>query len=106
MRNMHYELMHYEIINCTFTKSLFLPSPCSGNITDFSARDYTRTSLPPDARKMGIHDEGYVSRVWLYFFFGALGAMWQATAYWIMGAMSNDPAKLAYFSGLCTHIYI
>jgi len=66
----------------------------------FYQKDYTRASLPPDARKMGVHDEGYVARIWLYFFFGVLDAMWQTTAYWIMGAMSNDPAKLAYFSGL------
>ena len=25
--------------------------------------------------------------------------MWQTTVYWMMGAMSNDPAKLAYFTG-------
>ena len=50
---------------------------------------------------MGIHDPGYIARVWLYFFFSLLDAMWQITAYWIMGAMSNDPAKLAYFTGLC-----
>lgn len=25
--------------------------------------------------------------------------MWQTTAYWIIGAMSNDPAKLAHFAG-------
>lgn len=51
---------------------------------------------------MGVHDKGYVPRLWLYFFLGNLGAMWQTTAFWIMGAMSNDPGKLAYFSGLCT----
>lgn len=66
-----------------------------------SIRNYTRASVPPDAHKMGIHDHGYVARIWLYFFFGVLDAMWQTTAYWIIGAMSNDPAKLAYFSGLC-----
>lgn len=31
--------------------------------------------------------------------------MWQTTAYWIMGAMSNDPAKLAHFTGFCTPYY-
>jgi hypothetical protein len=25
--------------------------------------------------------------------------MWQTAAYWMMGAMSNDPAKLAHFTG-------
>ena len=30
--------------------------------------------------------------------------MWQTTAYWFMGAMSNDPAKLANFSGFCAFL--
>jgi hypothetical protein len=50
---------------------------------------------------MGVHDSGYVAKIWLYFFFGILDAMWQIIAYWIMGAMSNDPAKLAHFTALC-----
>lgn len=29
--------------------------------------------------------------------------MWQTTAYWIMGAMSNDPAKLANLTGFCEY---
>ncbi|KAJ3501926.1 hypothetical protein NLJ89_g9121 [Agrocybe chaxingu] len=62
--------------------------------------DYTRESIPPEATKMGIYDDGYVPRIWLYFFCGVLDAMWQVTSYWIMGAMSNDPAKLAHFTGL------
>jgi hypothetical protein len=27
--------------------------------------------------------------------------MWQTTVYWLMGAMSNDPGKLAHFTGFC-----
>ncbi|PPQ89938.1 hypothetical protein CVT25_009993 [Psilocybe cyanescens] len=66
----------------------------------FYQRQYTRESLPPDSNnKMDIFDHGYVGRIWLYIFCGLLDAMWQTTAYWIMGAMSNDPAKLAYFAG-------
>ncbi|PBK60054.1 hypothetical protein ARMSODRAFT_966448 [Armillaria solidipes] len=30
---------------------------------------------------------------------GFLGAMRQTVAYWLMGAMSNDPSKLVFFSG-------
>ena len=41
--------------------------------------------------------------MWLYIFCGLLDAMWQTTAYWFMGAMSNDPAKLAHFTGFCKH---
>ena len=39
--------------------------------------------------------------MWLYIFCGLLDSMWQTTAYWLMGAMSNDPAKLAHFTGFC-----
>ena len=35
----------------------------------------------------------------LYLFYGFLDAMWQTYAYWLMGALSNDPRKLAYFAG-------
>ena len=67
----------------------------------FFLRDYTRASLPADSPKLNIHSHGYVAKIWLYIFCSLLGAMWQITAYWIMGAMSNDPAKLAHFTGLC-----
>jgi hypothetical protein len=65
-------------------------------------RQYTRASLPPDSdKKLDIFDHGYTPRIWLYIFCGLLDAMWQTTAYWLMGAMSNDPAKLAYLTGFC-----
>jgi len=32
-------------------------------------------------------------------FYGFLDACWQTYAYWLMGALSNDPRKLAYFAG-------
>lgn len=67
----------------------------------FSHRDYTRESIPPDADKIDIYDSGYVAKMWLYIFCGILDSMWQTTAYWMMGAMSNDPSKLAYFAGFC-----
>jgi len=52
---------------------------------------------------MDIYDKGYTGHLFLYIFCGLLDAMWQTTAYWMMGAMSNDPAKLAYFTGVCEH---
>ncbi|KAI0027264.1 MFS general substrate transporter [Vararia minispora EC-137] len=67
--------------------------------TYFYQRHYTRESIPPDAQKLDIYDYGYIPRVWLYILCGILDSMWQTTAYWMMGAMSNDPAKLAYFTG-------
>jgi len=69
-------------------------------------RQYTRESLPSDSNnKYDIFSRGYAGRVMLYIFCGLLDAMWQTTAYWLMGAMSNDPAKLAHFTGFCTYIY-
>jgi hypothetical protein len=50
---------------------------------------------------MDIFDSGYAGRIMLYIFCGLLDAMWQTAVYWLMGAMSNDPAKLAYFTGFC-----
>ena len=56
--------------------------------------------MPPgDSDKIDISSNGYAGHVWLYIFCGLLDSMWQTTAYWLMGAMSNDPAKLAHFAG-------
>jgi hypothetical protein len=65
-------------------------------------RTYTRKSLPPSAKRIDIYDSDYSDKIILYIFFGILDAMWQTAAYWLMGAMSNDPAKLAHFAGFCT----
>lgn len=50
---------------------------------------------------MDIYDSEFYEKILLYIFFGILDAMWQTAAYWLMGAMSNDPAKLAHFAGFC-----
>ncbi|CAE6483245.1 unnamed protein product [Rhizoctonia solani] len=63
----------------------------------FYQKDYTRP-VPEDTR-MDFNDHGYAGKVWLYIFCGLLDAMWQTYSYWMMGAMSNDPAKLAIFTG-------
>ncbi|KAB5592997.1 hypothetical protein CTheo_3551 [Ceratobasidium theobromae] len=63
----------------------------------FYQRNYTRPV--PETHRMDFKDHGYAGRVWLYIFCGLLDAMWQTYAYWMMGAMSNDPAKLAIFTG-------
>ncbi|KAF8168401.1 major facilitator superfamily domain-containing protein [Crassisporium funariophilum] len=65
----------------------------------FYQKDYTRASVLTDP-KITIESSGYAAYIWLYFLCGILDSMWQITAYWIMGAMSNDPAKLAHFAGL------
>jgi hypothetical protein len=46
-------------------------------------------------------DKRYSAYVWIMIFYGFLSSMWQTYAYWLMGAMSNDPAKLAVFTGFC-----
>lgn len=60
-------------------------------------RTYTRVNPP----KMDIYDSAYPAHVWLMIFYGFLDSMWQTYAYWLMGAMSNDMAKLAVFTGFC-----
>ncbi|EGN98006.1 hypothetical protein SERLA73DRAFT_182836 [Serpula lacrymans var. lacrymans S7.3] len=66
----------------------------------FYQKTYTRQSEPPGGGyKMDIYDSQYPAHVWLMIFYGLLDAMWQTTAYWLMGAMSNDPGKLAVFAG-------
>ncbi|KAG5651846.1 hypothetical protein H0H81_007222 [Sphagnurus paluster] len=66
----------------------------------FYQRQYTRPAVPlADAKRLDIFDKGYTGKIFLYIFCGLLDAMWQTTAYWLMGAMSNDPAKLAHFAG-------
>lgn len=63
-------------------------------------------SRPPDQaqaaswfRGMDIYDTDFTWYCLLYAFYGVLDAAWQTYAYWIMGALSNDPRKLAYFAG-------
>ncbi|KAK7468387.1 hypothetical protein VKT23_002903 [Stygiomarasmius scandens] len=62
----------------------------------FYQKDYTRETA---TKTIDINDAEYVGKVWLFIFFGLLDAMWQSTAYWYMGAMSNDAGKLAHFVG-------
>ena len=52
---------------------------------------------------INILDKNYPAHVWLMIFYGFLDSMWQTYAYWLMGAMSNDPAKLAVFTGFCVY---
>ena len=72
--------------------------------TYFYLRGYTRESIK-SMEKIDIYDKEYVGRVMLYICCGMLDAMWQTCAYWFMGAMSNDPAKLAHFSGFCECLF-
>ncbi|KAG9310065.1 major facilitator superfamily domain-containing protein [Chiua virens] len=62
-------------------------------------KTYTRELIPPDAQKMDIYDASYPAHVWLMILYGLLDAMWQTTAFWLIGAMSNDTNKLAIYAG-------
>jgi hypothetical protein len=64
-------------------------------------REYDRNSpiVTDPTLRIDFSEKRYVGRVFLYIFFGLLDSMWQTTVYWMMGAMSNDPSKLAYFTG-------
>ncbi|GJJ13814.1 hypothetical protein Clacol_008071 [Clathrus columnatus] len=69
------------------------------HILDYDTNSqYTRESVNHEP-KMDFQDPKYPPRLCLYILCGLLDAMWQTAAYWMMGAMSNDPAKLAYFTG-------
>ncbi|KAG0142721.1 hypothetical protein CROQUDRAFT_662180, partial [Cronartium quercuum f. sp. fusiforme G11] len=59
-------------------------------------RDYDRNST---FSKMDWSDNGYVGRVMIYIFYGIMDSMWQTYAYWIMGALSDDPRKLSSMVG-------
>ncbi|THU79894.1 MFS general substrate transporter [Dendrothele bispora CBS 962.96] len=67
----------------------------------FYQKSYTRDTYPPndDSQKIDIYEPQYIGKAFLYVLFGVFDAMWQSSIYWLMGAMSNDPAKLAYFAG-------
>lgn len=71
----------------------------SGRLDERACRGYTRETI---GDKIDIHEKAYPAHLCLYIACGLLDSMWQTTAYWFMGAMSNDPAKLANFSGFCT----
>lgn len=49
--------------------------------------------------KQDLFDSGYTGNLFLYMFYGFLDATWQTYAYWLMGALSNEPRKLSYFAG-------
>ncbi|KAG2135417.1 MFS general substrate transporter [Suillus clintonianus] len=66
----------------------------------FYQKTYTRTEeAVRNADRIDIMDDTYAAHVWVMIFYGFLDSMWQTYAYWLMGAMSNDPAKLAVFTG-------
>ncbi|OBZ77670.1 UNC93-like protein 2 [Grifola frondosa] len=52
------------------------------------------------ANLINYKDKAYRGKGALYFFYFFVDACYQALAYWIMSALTNDPFKLARFAGL------
>ncbi|KAI0826328.1 MFS general substrate transporter [Irpex lacteus] len=58
--------------------------------------DFTRNYVADhDGHRLSYHDSNYAGKGALYFFYYFSDACYQALAYWIMSALTNDPFKLA-----------
>lgn len=66
-----------------------------------SIRGYTRADAASASWVRLDLDDGdnYARHVILYISFGVTDAVWQNFIYWVMGALSNDPAQLAHLVG-------
>ncbi|OJT02758.1 UNC93-like protein [Trametes pubescens] len=60
---------------------------------------FTRADVS-DANRINYHDSNYKGKGALFFFYYFSDACYQALAYWIMSALTNDPFKLARYAGL------
>ncbi|KAH9848983.1 MFS general substrate transporter [Lenzites betulinus] len=60
---------------------------------------FTRADVS-DTNRINYHDANYKGKGALFFFYYFSDACYQALAYWIMSAMSNDPFTLARYAGL------
>ncbi|KAI5925888.1 MFS general substrate transporter [Camillea tinctor] len=49
--------------------------------------------------EMDVFDNNYIWYLFLYMAYALLDSVWQVFCYYTMGAMANDPRKLAYYSG-------
>jgi len=61
--------------------------------------DGTAVKTNPDWVPKDWSDSGYVGLMFLYIFYGAFDAAWQATVYWFMGALSNSGRRSANIVG-------
>jgi len=64
---------------------------------------FTREDVVPENtnfKYINYHDSSYRGKAALYFFYYYGDACYQAMAYWIMSALTNDPFTLARFAGL------
>lgn len=49
--------------------------------------------------RIDIYDSCYFAHLFLYMWYGFLDAVYQVFIYWLMGALTNDGRKLAYYAG-------
>ncbi|KAM0786137.1 hypothetical protein ACM66B_006946 [Microbotryomycetes sp. NB124-2] len=66
-------------------------------------KGYTRADMAeprqPEFARIDFKDSGYAGHIILFVFMGAMDAIWQNYAYWLMGALSNDATSLGHFVG-------
>lgn len=62
----------------------------------FPARESQRGQSP--AHLLDVYDSKAAGYIALYTFYGAVDGAWQTFAWWIMGALSNDPLVLSIYS--------
>lgn len=68
-------------------------------------KSFTRADVTADANgtikiaTMDFKDGAYIGPMFLYIFYGIFDAMFQSYCLWLMGALSNDSEKTAYYAG-------
>src|SRR6266516_358895 len=63
-------------------------------------RQYTRAMIPvADQVKTDWDNAGFAGPSILYVLYGFYDAAWQTTVYWLMGAMTNNGRKTAFYAG-------
>ncbi|KAH9995362.1 MFS general substrate transporter [Xylariaceae sp. FL0662B] len=58
-----------------------------------------QTNRGSPSPNMDIFDNDYIWYLIMYMAHGLLDSLWQVLCYYTMGAMSNDPRKVAYYAG-------
>ncbi|KAJ9629264.1 hypothetical protein H2204_008904 [Knufia peltigerae] len=66
---------------------------------DFQKTYNRAETTAPDYVKLDWTDSGYIGPMFLFIFYGMYDSVWQTTAYWLMGSLTNNGRKLANFAG-------
>ncbi|KAF9579703.1 hypothetical protein BGW38_003929 [Lunasporangiospora selenospora] len=67
----------------------------------FDVKEQAWVKDPKDFHSIDLVDNTseYIGPFFLYFFYGAIDAMYQGFSYWLMGALTNDTNQAARFAG-------